>query len=94
MLESWETFISGLESSPPDLLTSDYVIQKLKSEYERRQDRQEAVHTSAPEMAATVSKSNKQAVNKTNKRKTLDNNRKQETRTCYNCGKRTRTFGK
>lgn len=88
MPESWETFISGLESSPPDLLTPDYVIQKLKSEYERRQDRKETVHTTASEMAATASKSNKQAANKINKWKTADNNRKQETRTCYNCGKR------
>ncbi|KMQ91961.1 hypothetical protein RF55_8111 [Lasius niger] len=88
MPDSWETFISGLESSPFDMLTPDYVIQKLKFEYERRQDRKEASHTDATEATAMVSKPNRRAAGKTGNRKTSNNNRNQETRTCYNCGKR------
>ncbi|KMQ86606.1 integrase core domain protein [Lasius niger] len=61
MPHSWETFISGQESSPPDMLTPDYVIQKLKSEYERHQDRKEASHIDATETTAMVNKPNRRA---------------------------------
>lgn len=38
MPDSWEMFVAGLKSHPPDMLTPEYLIQKLNSEYKRRQD--------------------------------------------------------
>ena len=51
MPDSCEIFVSGMESGDESLLTPDYVIQKLLSEYDRQNDRKATSDASGGDLA-------------------------------------------